>query len=98
MVDLKKHKYFNCVAHNTNAYDAHFISKYCIENTMKPYTINSCSRRLMLLKIAQISLKIIDSMNFVQGPLSNFPKTVGLTELNTNENQGYIGPIPDRVL
>ena len=50
-------------------------------------------------------LKIIDSSNFVQGPLSGFPKTFGLTELkkgllstlfNTKENENYVGPNPDK--
>jgi len=59
----------------------------------------------MLLEIPSIRLKIIDSSNFVQGPLSDFPKTFGLTELkkgyfphvfNTKENENYVGPIPDK--
>jgi len=56
----------------------------------------------MLLTVGLI--KIIDSHNFVASPLSAFPKTFGLNELkkgylphyfNTNENQNYVGPIPD---
>jgi len=56
----------------------------------------------MLLTVCKI--RIIDSHNFVASPLSAFPKTFGLNELkkgyfphyfNTNENQNYIGPIPD---
>ena len=56
----------------------------------------------MLLSVCQI--KIIDSHNFVASPLSAFPYTFGLNELkegyfphyfNTNENQNYVGPIPD---
>lgn len=59
----------------------------------------------MLLEIKQLNLKIIDSINFVSGRLSNFPKTFGLSELkkgyfphyfNTPENQKYIGKIPDK--
>ena len=57
----------------------------------------------MLLEIPSINLKIIDSSNFIDGPLSDFPKTFGLTELkkgyfphlfNTKENESYVGPIP----
>ena len=56
----------------------------------------------MLLNVARI--KIIDSHNFVASPLSAFPKTFGFDELkkgyfphffNTNENQNYVGPMPD---
>jgi hypothetical protein len=35
----------------------------------------------MLMEIKSINLRIIDSSNFVQGPLKNFPKTFGLKEL-----------------
>lgn len=46
---------------------------------------------------------MIDSHNFVQTPLSAFPKTFHLTELkkgyfphlfNTKENEHYVGPVP----
>jgi len=56
----------------------------------------------MLLSVCQI--KIVDSHNFVASPQSSFPKTFGLNELkkgyfphyfNTNENQNYVGAIPD---
>ncbi|KAL4101205.1 hypothetical protein QTP88_021225 [Uroleucon formosanum] len=52
-----------------------------------------------------LSIRIIDSSNFIQGPLSSFPKTFGLNELkkgyfphffNTVENQNYIGILPDK--
>lgn len=85
-------------------YDSQFILKYCVENTLKPYTIYN-GTKLMLLEIPSINLKIIDSSNFVQGPLSDFPKTFGLIELkkgyfphlfNTKENENYVGSIPDK--
>jgi hypothetical protein len=49
--------------------------------------------------------RFIDSLNFVTSKLAAFPKTFGLTELkkgyfphyfNTQENQSYIGMIPDK--
>lgn len=55
-----------------------------------------------MMDVAKI--RILDSYNFVASPLSAFPKTFGLDELkkgyfphyfNTNENQNYVGPIPD---
>ena len=51
------------------------------------------------------TIRFIDSLSFFQMPLSDFPKTFGLTELkkghfphlfNTPENQTYVGPIPDK--
>jgi len=59
----------------------------------------------MLLKIPTINLRIIDSSNFIQGPLANFPKTFGLSKLkksyfphlfNTKEDKNYIETIPNK--
>ena len=59
----------------------------------------------MMMEIAQLRIKIIDSLNFIQQPLSSFPKTFGLNELkkgyfphyfNKNCNQNYIGEIPSK--
>ncbi|CAH0391289.1 unnamed protein product [Bemisia tabaci] len=100
----KEHRNYTCIAHYAKIYDSQFILKYCVENTLKPYTIYN-GTKLMLLEIPSIGLKIIDSGNFVNGPLSDFPKTFGLTELkkgyfphlfNTKENENYVGPIPDK--
>jgi hypothetical protein len=96
-----KHKGYRAIAHNAKCYDSQFVLKYCVDNTLKLYTIYN-GTKLMLLSVCQI--QIIDSHNFVASPLSAFPKTFGLNELkkgyfphyfNTNENQNYVGPIPD---
>ena len=95
-----KHKGYTAIAHNTKCYDSQFILKYCVDNTLKPYTIYN-GTKLMLLEVSKI--KIIDSHIFVASLLSAFPKTFGLNELkkgyfphylNTNENQNYVGLIP----
>jgi len=96
-----QHKGYTAIAHNAKGYDSQFILKYCVDNTLKPYTIYNGTKQ-MLLNVGKI--KIIDSHNFLASPLSAFPKTFGLNELkkgyfphyfNTNENQNYVGPIPD---
>src|SRR6266576_1777905 len=78
--------------------------QYCLKNMLKPYTIYNGSK-LMLLEVPEIKLKVIDRHNFVQAPLSAFPKTFGLSELkkgffphlfNTAENENYVGSIPDK--
>lgn len=98
----KEHRGFTAIAHNAKGYDSHFILKYCVENTLKPYTIYS-GTKLLMLEIKG-SIKVIDSSNFVVSRLSDFPKTFGLEEMkkgyfphyfNTTENQNYVGPIPD---
>lgn len=99
----KDHKGCTAMAHNAKGYDSQFILKYCIENTLKPYTIYN-GTKLMMLEVNGL-IKIIDSHNFVASPLSDFPKTFGLKELkkgyfphffNTRDNQNYVGPIPDK--
>ena len=98
----KNHKGYTAIAHNAKGYDSQFILKYCVDNTLKPYTIYN-GTKLMMLDVAKI-IKVIDSHNFVVSSLSAFPKTFGLDELkkgyfphffNTNKNQNYVGPIPD---
>ena len=102
MVISEEHKGYTAIAHNAKGYDSQYILKYCIENTIKPYTIHT-GTKLMLLEIECLRIKIIDSMNFVQGPLIDLPKTFGLNVLkngyfphffNTEENENYIGHLP----
>jgi hypothetical protein len=99
----RDHRGHTAIAHYSKGYDSYFILKYCVENGIKPFCVYNGSK-IMLMEIKSINLRIIDSSNFVQGPLKNFPKTFGLKELkkgyfphffNTMENQNYIGKIPD---
>jgi hypothetical protein len=99
----RDHKGYTAIAHYSKGYDSYFILKHCVENGIKPFCVYNGSK-IMLMEIKSINLRIIDSSNFVQGPLKNFPKTFGLKELkkgyfphffNTTENQNYIGKIPD---
>ena len=59
----------------------------------------------MMMEITQLRIKIIDSLNFIQQPLSSFPKTFGLNELkkgyfphyfNKICNKNYIGEMPSK--
>ncbi|XP_060855012.1 uncharacterized protein LOC132932655 [Metopolophium dirhodum] len=94
----EEYKGYTFIAHYAKGYDSQFILKYLVDNTLKPFTIYN-GTKLMLLEIKYLSIRIIDSSNFIQGPLSSFPKTFGLNELkkgyfphffNTVENQNYI--------
>jgi len=100
----EEYKGYTFIAHYAKGYDSQFILKYLVDNTLKPFTIYN-GTKLMLLEIKYLSIRIIDSSNFIQGPLSSFPKTFGLKELkkgyfphffNTVENQNYIGILPDK--
>ena len=77
---IEKYKGYTFLAHNAKGYDAHFILKWCIDNGFKPYCIYN-GAKIMMMEIPKLRIKIIDSLNFIQQPLSSFPKTFGLNEL-----------------
>jgi hypothetical protein len=102
----EKHRGYTVIAHNAKAFDSQFILKYCIQNTMKPFTIRT-GTKLTLLEIEALRLKVIDSLNFMQAPLKDLPKMFGIKELkkgwfphyfNKNCNQNYVGPYPTKNL
>ena len=98
-----KHKKYTFIAHNSKSFDAQFILKYCVENGIQPFCIYN-GTKIMYMQIEVYKIRFIDSINFIQSRLANFPKTFGLSEMkkgyfphffNTPENQNYVGPIPD---
>ena len=102
----EEHKGYTAIAHNAKTFDSQFILKYCVQNTLKPYTIRT-GTKLMLLEIEALNFKVIDSLNFIQAPLKDFPKMFGINELkkgwfphyfNKNCNQDYVGVYPAKKL
>lgn len=97
---------YTFIAHNAKAFDAQFILKYCIEISIKPYCIYSGSKIIsMEVKTKDYKIRFIDSINFVAGALSSFPKMFGLKELkkgyfphlfNKPCHQKYVGKIPSK--
>jgi len=87
-------------AHNFQGYDGYFVvNQYHSDNKTVEQLRNGCK----LLEVKRDRIRFIDSLSFLQMPLSAFPKTFGLTELkkgyfphkfNIPENQAYVGPIP----
>ena len=99
-----KNKGYTLIAHNAKGYDSQFILKWCVENSIKPYCIYA-GTKIMSMEIAAFGIRIIDSLNFVQSRLKDFPKTFGLTELkkgffphyfNKECHQNYIGHLPSK--
>ena len=97
-----KNKGYTLIAHNSRGYDSQFILKWCVENSIKPYCIYA-GTKIMSMEIASFGIRIIDSLNFVQSRLKDFPKTFGLTELkkgffphyfNKDCHKNYVGPLP----
>ena len=99
----KEHEDCIVVAHNFQGYDGYFIQNYLNKNAIK-YEIILRGAKILMMTIPMFNIKFIDSLNFIPMALSQFPKTFGKTELckgyfphffNKEENQNYIGPIPD---
>ena len=99
-----KFKGYTLVAHNGKGYDSHFIWKWLIDQGIKPYCIYN-GAKIMFMEIPNLSIRFIDSLNFLQMPLKSFPKTSGMNELkkgyfphyfNKKCNENYIGPLPSK--
>ena len=99
-----KNKFFIAIAHNMKSYDGFFLMDYIIKNllpTDNPPEILLNGSKLLIIKF--MSIKIIDSINFIPMALAKMPKTFGLVELkkgyfphffNTPDNQAYVGEYP----
>ena len=98
-----QHKDVTVIAHNAKAFDAHFILGYCVDNGIFPEIIFT-GTKIMLMSINQgVSIRFIDSLNFLPMRLKSLPKALGLRgELkkgefphlaNTLDNQTYVGPM-----
>jgi hypothetical protein len=90
------------VAHNSRGYDSFFITQYLHRQGIKPSDVVQVG--LKILTFEAKGIKFLDSLSFLSMPLSQFPKTFNLKELkkgyfphffNKEENQAYIGLIPD---
>ena len=97
-----KFKGYTFIAHNAKGYDAIFILKWLIDRGIKPYCIYN-GAKIMFMEIPKLSIRFIDSLNFLQMPLKSFPKTFGMNELkkgyfphylNKECNKNYVGPMP----
>ena len=101
-----KFKGYTFIAHNRKGYDCHFVLKWLINQGIKPYCIyNGC--KIMNMEIPKLSIRFIDSLNFLQMPLKLFPKTFGMNQLkkgyfphyfNKESNKNYVGPLPSKEL
>lgn len=90
-----------CLAHNSSAYDGHFLLSYVHSRGVKPRLVLS-GRKIMCLEA--FGVRFVDSLNFFPMALSKLPKAFGVQELrkgyfphlfNVPESWGYVGPMPD---
>ena len=99
-----KFKGYTFIAHNRKGYDSHFILKWLIDQGIKPNCIYN-GAKIMFTEISKLSIRFIDSLNFLQMPLKSFPKTLDMNELkkgyfchyfNKKCNWNYVGPTPSK--
>ena len=99
------HKDCIVLSHNGKAYDNIFVLNYLIKTAGIMPDVIRMGGKITCLSMRKMGFKMIDSLNFLTMPLSEFPKTFGLTEMkkgyfpfffNTPVNQSYVGPIPPR--
>ena len=99
-----KFKGYTFIANNSKGYDCHFILKWLIDQGIKPYCIYN-GAKIMFMEISKLSIRFIDSLNFLQMPLKSFPKTFGMSELkkgyfphyfNKECNKNYVGTMPSK--
>ena len=97
-----KFKGYTFIAHNSKGYDCHNVLKWLIDQGIKPYCIYN-GAKIMFMEISKLSIRFIDSLNFLQMPLKSFPKTFSMSELkkgyfphyfNKECNKDYVGTIP----
>lgn len=91
------------VAHNMQGYDGYMIVEEYYKRHIFPSMIVN-GAKIMSMEMSD-DIKFIDSLNFLPFPLSAFSKSFAIPELkkgffphffNTQENQNYVGPIPDQ--
>ena len=96
-----KFKGYTLIAHDSKGYDSHFVLKWLINQGIKPYCIYN-GAKIMFMEIPKLSIRFMDSLNFLQMPLKDFPKTFGMNELkkgyfphyfNKTCNKNYVGSI-----
>ena len=99
-----KFKGYTFIAHNSKGYDCHFVLKWLIDQGIKPYCIYN-GAKIMFMEIPKLSIRFIDSLNFLQMTLKTFPNTFGMDELkkgffphyfNKKCHKNYVGSIPSK--
>ena len=84
-----KFKGYKFIAHNSKGYDSHSVLKWLINQGIKPYCIYN-GAKIMFMEIPKLSIRFIDSLNFLQMPLKAFPKTFSMNELKKGYFPHYV--------
>ena len=79
-----EHKGFTVIAHNAKAYDNYFIYEHLVvEKCMPPDKLIFVGCKIVYMHVGNgLHMRFLDSVNFLPMPLSEIPKSFGLTELH----------------
>ena len=69
------------IAHNARSYDSYFIYSYLLSNGIRPSIIFRGAKIINLHIMNNLNIRFLDSLNFLSMPLSQLPKSFGLTEM-----------------
>ena len=78
-------KGYIAISHNGGNFDCLFILRYLHDNLIYPKIITRSSKIIQLI-VKEYGIYFIDSLNFIQGKLSDFPKIMGLSQVG---DKGY---------
>ena len=73
-----EHEGYTFIAHNAKSFDAQFILKYCVDNTIKPFCIYN-GTKIMFMAIKEFNIRFIDSINL--RCVRNVPKNVWVNRI-----------------
>lgn len=96
---------FTIIAHNMKGFDGCFLLQYLIRNNISVSIVPN-GLKLTSIFIPSLQMRIIDSLNFLQMPLSAIPRAMGIEDkvrskghfphfFSTPENLNFIGDLPD---
>ena len=91
------------IAHNGAGYDNKFILKWCLSHGKRPDSFIRQGSKIAYMAFSKFKIRFVDSCNFFMCRLKDLSETFSIDTLkghfphyfNTEENQNYIGKIPD---
>jgi hypothetical protein len=100
----RKYKSVCALAHNGQGFDFQFILKYIMENTKFTPELIMRGSKIILLELDNV--RFVDSFSYFPMSLAALPKAFDLPPeknkgyfphlFNTQANQNYVGPLPDK--
>ncbi|KAK3107774.1 hypothetical protein FSP39_021983 [Pinctada imbricata] len=98
----ENHKGFTVIFHNLS-YDGQFLLQYLLSQSIKPSFVIYRGSKIQMFNVPGVSMRVIDSFNFLPMALAKLPKAFQLESLakgyfphffTCRENLNYVGPYP----